>query len=62
MSPRLTSAAPPFLRSSTVIAWLGPAHERSTTSASPITWSSVISAVVMPFLKTWSGESMCAPV
>ena len=27
-----------------------------------MTWSSEISAVVMPFLKTWSGESMCAPV
>ena len=45
-----------------VIAWLAPDPERSTTSASPITWSSVISAVVMPFLNTCSGESMWAPV
>src|SRR6185503_5615188 len=62
MSPRLTSPAPPFLRSSIVIAWLAPTPERSTTSASPITWSSEISAVVMPFLKTCRGESMWAPV
>src|SRR5690349_6973271 len=62
MSPRLTSPAPPFLRSSMVISWLAPHHERSTTRASPITWSRVISAVVMPFLNTWSGESMWAPV
>ena len=45
-----------------VISWLAPTNERSTTSASPITWSSAISAVVMPSLKTCSGESMCAPV
>ena len=45
-----------------VISWLAPHHERSTTRASPITWSRVISAVVMPFLNTWSGESMWAPV
>src|SRR6266436_5450933 len=62
MSPRLTSPAPPFLRSSTVISWLAPTKERSTTSASPMTCSSMISAVVMPFLKTCSGESMWAPV
>src|SRR6266566_2567553 len=30
--------------------------------ASPMTWSSEISAVVMPSEKTWSGESMWAPV
>src|SRR5262245_52264861 len=62
MSPRFTSAAPPFLRSSMVTAWFAPTHDRSKTRASPITWSRVISAVVMPFLKTWSGESMWAPV
>src|SRR5262249_54553494 len=62
MSPRLTSPAPPFFRSSMLIAWFSPHQVRSTTSASPMTWSSVISAVVMPFLNTCSGESMWAPV
>src|SRR5258705_2218445 len=62
MSPRLTSPAPPFLRSSTVISWLATAKERSTPRASPMTWSSVIYAVVIPFLNTCSGESMWAPV
>src|SRR2546426_6747116 len=58
MSPAFTLSAPPRLRSSMVISWLAPANERSTTSASPITWSREISAVVMPSLKTCSGESM----
>src|SRR5437773_3180788 len=62
MSPAFTLSAPPRLRSSMVISWLAPANDRSTTRASPITWSSEISAVVMPSLKTWSGESMWAPV
>ena len=45
-----------------MISWLGPTNDMSITIASPITWSRPISAVVMPSLKTWSGESMCAPV
>src|SRR5690242_14567919 len=62
MSPRLTSPAPPFFKSSMVISWFAPTQERSTTKASPITWSRAISAVVMPCRKTWSGESIWAPV
>src|SRR5436190_13676198 len=62
MSPGFTSSAPPRRRSSIVTPWFGATNVRSTTIASPITWSSEISAVVMPSLKTWSGESMWAPV
>src|SRR4029453_17358943 len=62
MSPGLTLSAPPRFRSSMVMPWLAPTNERSTTMASPIPWSSEISAVVIPSLKTCSGESMCAPV
>src|SRR5712692_9815148 len=45
-----------------VTLWLAAANDRSTTRALPMTWSSEISAVVMPSLKTWSGESIWAPV
>jgi len=62
MSPDFTPSAPPRLRSSMVISWLAPTNERSTTIASPMTWSRPISMVVMPSLKTCSGESMWAPV